>query len=127
MLAVTPALPGCALFRSHGSSLSGSVVLGPGGRAEGHVSVPAGDELTLEMRNAGPGRADHVLRRPDGATISQGPLSALKSRVLDSDPSDLLIVVEAYDDAGTTVEYDVKSDTGVRIDWDLSRAFRREE
>lgn len=117
-------LPACALVGGDGTTLTSAVHLGPGGRAEARVAVPAGVTTEIDLRNAGPGRADHLIRWSEGETLSQGASGTASVRVRAADPHALVIVLEAYEDAGTRVDYVVRSTDGVSVEWDLSGAFR---
>lgn len=119
-------LPACALVGGDSTTLTSAVHLGPGGRAEARVGVPAGGATEIDLRNAGPGRADHVIRWRDGETLSQGAAGTAHLRVGAADPRALVVVLEAHEDAGTRVDFVVRSSAGVSVAWDLSKAFRTE-
>ncbi|MCE9637013.1 MAG: hypothetical protein K8T90_15015 [Planctomycetes bacterium] len=118
------ALSACASLGGE-ATLESSVVLGPGGRAEGHVAVPAGVETEVELENKGPGRADYVMRTADGVKLATGALHEASVGLKVNTATVLTIVIEAYEDAGTTVEYEIESGDGVNVEWDLSRAFHK--
>lgn len=124
LLAVALALSACASFGGP-ATLESSVVLGPGGRAEGHIAAPAGVVTEIELENKGPGRADYVIRTADGRQLATGALHEAEVEVPPGAATVVTVVLEAYDDAGTTVEYEVETPGGVSVEWDLSRAFKK--
>ena len=122
----TVLLCACAAMRGE-TTVESAVVLGPGGRAEGRVVVPEGAEIEIGLENEGPGRADYVIRVDGGSQLATGALHEASAGFEASKQSTIIVVIEAYNDAGTTVEFEVEADGGLDLTWDLSRAQRKVE
>ena len=103
-------------------NVSSSVALGPHGRAEGLLRIPANSETHMKLQAQGPGPAWFVVRGSDGASMSEGSLGTSKTVVTSSDPEELTIVLEAGAEEPTNVGWAVRSQDGIAIEWDLSRA-----
>ena len=127
----TPFVPCAGLLLAACASLGapygvhGTIPIQPGGRVEGRVTVPANSDVRLRLENEGPGRADFAVRTAEGQALLSGALDEATSHLESTEPVDLVIVVEAYADAATTVEYSFRGPGAVSIHWDLSRAGGR--
>lgn len=119
-LCVPLALTGCASR----PGMAGELPMGPGGRIQGVLDVAPGSDVSLRLENLGPGRADFVIRQDGGATLQEGPLGTAQVRTSSTERVHLIVVIEAYDDAGTSVAWDVASSGAAAFDWDLSGQFR---
>lgn len=128
LAAVLPTLflGACAAMQQE-TTLETSVVLGPGGRAEGRVVVPAGSEAEIELENEGPGRADYVIRIAEGEQLATGALHEASAGVKADKQVTMVVVLETYADSGTTVGVELETSAGVNLTWDLSRAFKTVE
>lgn len=117
-LAATALLTGCV---SQSVAIRGSVVLAADGRAEGSLELPEGGEAAIVLRNEGPGRADFVVRGPEGEVLQQGTLGDATVRVASPDPRTFAIVLESYEDAGTSVTVSLTATGRVRLGWRTTR------
>jgi hypothetical protein len=115
------AAAGCAGMRS---GVDSGVILGPSGRAEGRFHVPAGSRVNLRLANQGPGRADFVTRLSSGVVLQEGALDTAEVEFTPSAPVVLVVVLETYADAGTSVTWSLSGAPSADVDWDLSRAAR---
>lgn len=120
-LSLVLTLAACASSRPQVES---AVALGPGGRAVGRMKVVPGGESRLRLVNRGPGRADHVIRNESGLVLQQGALTEAESRVTPVAPLTLVVVLEAYADAGTEIGVEA-SGPSVELAWNLAEAHGR--
>jgi hypothetical protein len=120
-LVLAPVLAACTAVRHDFGS---SVDLGPGGRAEGSLALHDGGLVSLRLRNRGPGRVDYDLRTPSGRVLSSGPLDSVLLVPDDAACAEgrVVLVLEAFADAGATVGVLVSAESGPGCEWDLSRA-----
>jgi len=103
---------------------SGSLLLGPSGRVQGVIKAPAGSETTFRMANRGPGRADFVIREDGGDVWQEGPLGETQATTSSTEPVFLIVVAEAYEDSETNISWQLISDGGSTIKWNLDGQFR---
>ncbi len=113
-------LAGCAT--SH--EVTSSMALGPGGRVEGVLSVPAGSRATLRLANRGPGKAFFVVREDGGETLRDGQLDEAQATTESTEPVWLIVVLEGGDEGTTNVSWQVSSTAGAEMEWDLSEQYR---
>jgi len=100
------------------------VELGPGGRAEGRMTLVGVGLPSLRLVSGGPGPVDHVVRTPSGRVLSEGPLERLF--LVFDDPAcaegEAVIVLESGADAGAVVGVNASAIGGAAVKWDFSRA-----
>ncbi len=109
-------------------TVEGTVALAPGERAEARFDASSGALIRLD--NEGPGRADCLTRimngdkRPvvtENELRESGPFT-YRLRGLKSPGTVVMdVVLEAYEDAGTTVKYRLSTPDGQDLDWNVSR------
>lgn len=125
LLALAAALTtGCV---SEQVTIQGTVPLGAGGRAEGRLDLPAGVEASVTFRNDGPGRADFAVKDGAGKVLQEGAIGDATVRVVSDEDQTIVLVLEAFEDAGTAVLVTLRAAGRVRIGWDLSRAVPRRD
>ncbi len=126
--AALTSLGACATVAGHRPDVAGGVQLGPRGRAEGRLVVPAGSTTKFSISNAGPGKVDFAIRTLTGADLNQGALTSASISVTPHETTTLVVVLEsrlpeAGQAGGARVGYEIEG-SGTEITWDLSRAMR---
>lgn len=129
LLPVVAAAVGCAA-PSVPAPAGPVLVLGPGMRADGRLSVPPNVHGRLRLRNFGPGQVDWGARvagggisRGDGGILDRpvdgSPREAFLAIGRDS-PAEVTIVIETYGDEGATVGYGATGAAGAAIEWTIT-------
>lgn len=126
--AALTSLGACATVAGNRPEVAGGVQLGPRGRAEGRLVVPAGSTTKFSISNAGPGKVDFAIRTLTGADLNQGALTSASVSVTPHETTTLVVVLEsrlpeAGQAGGARVGYEIEGN-GTEITWDLSRAMR---
>ena len=126
-LALVLVFAGCTAPASQEPEVN-SVTLGPSGRAEAQVPVPANSDAALRLTNRGPGRVDYVVRAGDRPLMEGqlgealgGGLTISRCSLADTQPRTVTVVVETHETAGASVSCQLEGSGGTDVTWRVTR------
>ncbi len=110
---------GCAMFGG-GATVTGEIVLSPGGVAQGTMVAVGGMSSTIELENRGPSTVHARVRSEGGLILLNGPLGESVSEVFTSE-GDVVIDVALRNtgESRASIRYTLRGADGSGVDWAL--------
>ncbi|MHC4820087.1 MAG: hypothetical protein ACYTDX_00025 [Planctomycetota bacterium] len=110
---------GCAVFDS-GTTVTGEIVLSPGGTAQGTMVAVGGSSSSIALENRGPGTVEVRVRQEEGRILLDGPLGVSETEVFDSQGDVVLdVLLRNTGDRRSSVRYTVRGADGSGVDWTI--------